>query len=56
MQGSCFRTFRGQATAIATLGGKRGRRETEHLGLPPFAMRPQQSLSRTSRSSPNART
>jgi len=37
MQGSCFRTFRGQATAIATLGGKKGRRETEYLGLPPFA-------------------
>lgn len=37
MQGSCFRTFRGQAAAIATLGGKKGRRETEYLGLPPFA-------------------
>jgi hypothetical protein len=50
VHGSCFRTLRGQTTAIATLGGKKkGRRETEYLGLPPFACGLKLNAARTAR-------
>jgi hypothetical protein len=45
MHGSCFRTFRGQATAIATLGGKKGKAGDRVPGSPTFRVRTQEATS-----------